>query len=109
MSAWLWLLVPFAPLLAALLPWLRERALPWLWLSGLPALLAALQPPVALELPWLGGVRWGADDVLTRAWLGFSAVLWTCAAIFASSSLGNGRGDCASGCSGSWPWPAICC
>lgn len=54
MSAWLWLLVPFAPLLgAALLPWLRERALPWLWLSGLPALLAALQPPVALELPWL--------------------------------------------------------
>jgi len=43
MSAWLWLLVPFAPLLgAALLPWLRERALPWLWLSGLPALLAAL-------------------------------------------------------------------
>lgn len=94
MSAWLWLLVPFAPLLgAALLPWLRERALPWLWLSGLPALLAALQPPVALELPWLWeGVRWGADDVLTRAWLGFSAVLWTCAAIFASSSLGNGAG-----------------
>ena len=71
MSAWLWLLVPFAPLLgAALLPWLRERALPWLWLSGLPALLAALQPPVALELPWLWEVRWGADDVLTRAWLG---------------------------------------
>ncbi len=94
MSAWLWLLVPFAPLLgAALLPWLRERALPWLWLSGLPALLAALQPPMALELPWLWeGVRWGADDVLTRAWLGFSAVLWGCAAVFASSSLAHGAG-----------------
>ena len=37
-------------------------------------------------------MRWGTDDVLTRAWLGFSAVLWTCAAVFASSSLGNGAG-----------------
>ena len=56
MSAWLWLLVPFAPLLgAALLPWLRERALPWLWLSGLPALLAALVHALALSLAltWL--------------------------------------------------------
>ena len=63
MNAWLWLLVPFAPLLGgALLPWLRERCLPWLWLSCLPALLATLQPPPSLELPWLWeGVRWGAD------------------------------------------------
>ncbi|WP_436785049.1 complex I subunit 5 family protein [Stutzerimonas frequens] len=94
MNAWLWLLVPFAPLLGgALLPWLRERCLPWLWLSCLPALLATLQPPPSLELPWLWeGVRWGADDALTRAWLGFSAVLWGCAAVFASSSLAHGVG-----------------
>jgi hydrogenase-4 component B len=89
MSAWLWLLVPFAPLLGgALLLWLRERCLPWLWLACVPALLAALQPPSALELPWLWeGVRWGADDTLTRTWLGFTAVLWGCAAVFANSSL----------------------
>ena len=89
MNAWLWMLVPFAPLLAAvLLPWLRERLLPWLWLTCLPALLVAWQPPPALELPWLWeGVRWGADDALSRAWLGFTAVLWSCAAVFARSSL----------------------
>ena len=89
MSAWLWLLVPFAPLLGgALLLWLRERCLPWLWLACVPALLAALQSQPALELPWLWeGVRWGADDTLTRAWLGFTAVLWGCAAVFANSSL----------------------
>ena len=89
MNAWLWLLVPFAPLLGgALLLGLRERCLPWLWLACVPALLAALQPPPALELPWLWeGVRWGADDTLTRVWLGFTAVLWGCAAVFANSSL----------------------
>lgn len=89
MSAWLWLLVPFAPLLGGvLLLWLRERCLPWLWLACVPALLVALQPPLALELPWLWeGVRWGGSDSLTRAWLGFSALLWGCAAVFANSSL----------------------
>lgn len=93
MTAWLWLLVPFAPLLGGvLLLWLRERSLPWLWLACAPALLAALQPPPALELPWLWeGVRWGASDTLTRAWLGFTAVLWSCAAIFANSSLAADR------------------
>ncbi|MBK3746678.1 complex I subunit 5 family protein [Stutzerimonas balearica] len=89
MNAWLWLLVPLAPLLAAaLLPWLRERLLPLLPLTCLPGLLAALQPAPALELPWLWeGVRWGGDDLLTRAWLGFSAVLWAAAAWSAVGSL----------------------
>ncbi len=89
MNAWLWLLVPFAPLLGGvLLLCLRERSLPWLWLACVPALLVALQPPAALELPWLWeGVRWGGSDSLTRAWLGFSALLWGCAAVFANSSL----------------------
>ncbi len=89
MNAWLWLLVPFAPLLGGVfLLCLRERSLPWLWLACVPALLVALQPPAALELPWLWeGVRWGGSDSLTRAWLGFSALLWGCAAVFANSSL----------------------
>jgi formate hydrogenlyase subunit 3/multisubunit Na+/H+ antiporter MnhD subunit len=88
MSAWLWLLVPLAPLLGAVLLVARERAVPWLWASCLPALLATLAPPAVLELPWLWeGVRWGGDDLLTRAWLGFSALLWSCAAVFAASSL----------------------
>lgn len=89
MSAWLWLLAPFAPLLTAvLLPVLGQRLLPWLWLACLPALLAALQPPPALELPWLWeGIRWGAGDPLTRAWLAFAAVLWGSATAFGSRSL----------------------
>src|SRR3546814_17240576 len=93
MNAWLWLLVPFAPLLGGiLLLWLRERSLPWLWLACAPALLAALQPPPALELPWLWeGVRRGASDTLTRAWLGFNSVLGSCAAIFAKRRLAHER------------------
>ncbi len=111
MNAWLWLLVPLAPLLAAaLLPWLRERLLPLLPLTCLPGLLAALQPAPALELPWLWeGVRWGGDDLLTRAWLGFSAVLWAAAPGRRLAAWQAMRSGCASGCSGSWRWPATCC
>ena len=87
-SAWLWLLVPLAPLLAAasLAIW-RERAIGWLWLACVPALAMVVQPVAPLDLPMLWeGVRWGASDDLSRAWLGFTAVLWGCAGIFASSS-----------------------
>jgi formate hydrogenlyase subunit 3/multisubunit Na+/H+ antiporter MnhD subunit len=87
-GAWLWLLVPLAPLLAApsLAIW-RERAIGWLWLACVPALAMVVQPVAPLDLPMLWeGVRWGASDDLSRAWLGFTAVLWGCAGIFASSS-----------------------
>lgn len=88
MSAWLWLLVPLAPLLAGLgLLTLRERAIGWLWLACVPALAMVIWPMPALDLPMLWeGVRWGADDLLNRAWLGFTALLWGCAGVFASSS-----------------------
>ncbi|WP_404439413.1 proton-conducting transporter membrane subunit [Stutzerimonas chloritidismutans] len=88
MSAWLWLLVPLAPLLAGLgLLTLRERAIGWLWLACVPALALVIWPMPALDLPMLWeGVRWGADDLLSRAWLGFTALLWGCAGVFASSS-----------------------
>ncbi|WP_217477539.1 proton-conducting transporter membrane subunit [Stutzerimonas stutzeri] len=88
MSAGLWLLVPLAPLLAAvgLAVW-REHAIGWLWLACLPALAMVLFPAPTLALPMLwDGVRWGAADDLSRAWLAFTALLWGCAGIFASSS-----------------------
>lgn len=87
-GAWLWLLVPLAPLLAAtsLAIW-RARAIGWLWLACVPALVMVIHPMPALDLPMLWeGVRWGADDELSRAWLAFTALLWGCAGIFASSS-----------------------
>ena len=83
-----WLLVPGAPLLAllALLCW-RQRAAPWLWLAALPALVASAWPPAVLSLPWLWpGAGWGIEDSLGRAFLGFTALLWGCAAVFAASS-----------------------
>lgn len=87
-GAWLWLLVPMAPLLAGccLAIW-RERAIGWLWLACVPVLALVVQPVPLLELPMLwDGVLWGASDDLSRAWLGFTALLWGCAGIFASSS-----------------------
>lgn len=91
-GAWLWLLVPLAPLLAAaaLAVW-RERAVGWLWLACVPALALVVQPMPPLDLPMLwDGVRWGAADDLSRAWLGFTALLWGCAGTFASSSQKGG-------------------
>ncbi len=90
-GAWLWLLVPVAPLLAViLLLALRERVIGWLWLACVPALVATLWPAEGLDLPWLwADMRWGGDDALTRAWLGFSALLWGCAGVFATSSLAD--------------------
>ncbi|MCQ4257192.1 complex I subunit 5 family protein [Stutzerimonas stutzeri] len=87
-GAWMWLLVPLAPLLAAgaLAIW-RERAVVWLWLACVPALVLVFQPMPTLDLPMLwDGIRWGASDDLSRAWLGFTALLWGCAGVFASSS-----------------------
>jgi hydrogenase-4 component B len=83
-----WLAVPLAPLIAALLLlcW-RDRITPWLWLSCLPALLAAWHPPAAVPLPALWpGAEWGADDLVTRAFLGFTALLWACASVYACAS-----------------------
>ena len=90
-GAWLWVLVPLAPLLAAasLGIW-RERAIGWLWLACIPALVLTAHPMPTLGLPMLvDGVRWGVDDELSRAWLAFTALLWGCAGIFASSSQRN--------------------
>lgn len=88
LDAFGWLILPLAPLLAALLLlcW-RDRVTPWLWLSCVPALLAAFSPPAAVPLPALWpGAEWGANDLVTRAFLGFTALLWGCASIYAFAS-----------------------
>lgn len=83
-----WLIIPLAPLFAAilLLCW-RDKVIPWLWLSCVPALIAAVFPPAAVPLPALWpGAAWGDSDLVTRALLGFTALLWGCASIYAFAS-----------------------
>lgn len=89
MSALLWLLVPGLPLLAVGLLWRWPNAVgPWLWLSCLPALLLSFWPAPTLELGVLWpGSAWGTSDLIGRAWLAFSAVLWACASHFALHDL----------------------
>lgn len=84
MNALGWLLIPLGPL-AALLAVLivRDRVMPWLWLACLPALVAAVWPPEALDLSWLWpGAVWHAADQVTRGILGFTALLWAAASIY---------------------------
>lgn len=85
---WLWLSVPLAPLLgaAAVMQW-RDRTPPWLWLTAVPALIAAAWPTQPLPLPELWpGATLGSHDLLTRSWLAFSAALWGLASIYAANS-----------------------
>lgn len=91
LDAFGWLIIPLAPLLAALLLWVwRDKAAPWLWLSCIPALAAAIFPPATVPLPALWpGAAWGAGDLITRAFLGFTALLWGCASIYAVASQKN--------------------
>ena len=93
MNPLLWWLVPLTPLLAGILLWRWPRQLaPWYWLTCLPALLLSIWPAHSLELTMLWpGAIWGAEDLLARAWLGFSALLWGCASRFAVADLSDGR------------------
>lgn len=91
MSAWVWLLVPATPLLAALmLIVLRSRVqalAPWLCLSVVPALLATfLAAPAFVPDALWEGARWAADSTVTRPWLAFTAVLWGVAGFYAGYS-----------------------
>jgi hydrogenase-4 component B len=83
---WLW--IPLTPLLAMPLHWRwRDRVAPWLWLTCVPALLAAFYPPASHSMAWLWpGATWGGADLVTRAFLGFGALLWGCASVFAGYS-----------------------
>ena len=87
MTGFAWLLVPLAPCVGLVLLRWQDRVIPWLWLSCVPALLLACWPaqPSSFSLLW-PGTRWGADDLMARGFLGFSALLWGCATIFAAVS-----------------------
>lgn len=88
MSGLWWLWIPLAPLLAlALIGRWPDRSAPWLWLTSLPALLAVFNPPASLNVAWLWpGATWGSADLLTRAFLGFGALLWGCASLYGAHS-----------------------
>lgn len=91
LDAFGWLIIPLAPLVVALLLlcW-RDRITPWLWLSCVPALLAAFSPPASVPLPALWpGAEWGANDLIARAFLGFTALLWGCASVYAFAGQKN--------------------
>lgn len=93
MSPLIWIVVLLAPLLAVGVLWRwPERAGPWIGLCCLPALLASLWPAPALE-PWLlwPGATLGAEDMLARAWLAFTALLWGCASVYACRDLAGDR------------------
>jgi len=88
----LWLIVPLAPLLAALWALSTHRAPGVLAvLATVPALLLALFPaePLTLTILW-PGASLGLVDALGQALLAFSALLWGLAGIYA---LTTQRGD----------------
>lgn len=92
MNQFIWLLIPLAPVFAALLLLIgRDRVAPWVGLSCLPGLFAAIyasiSPIPSLTLPVLWpGAEWGAQDIVSRAFLGFTALLWGCASVYAATS-----------------------
>lgn len=93
-AALLWLLVPVAPLAAALLLTLRGNApVRWMGLACVPALALALWPvpPLVLTDLW-PGAAWGSPDQLTRGWLAFTALLWAAASVFAAGYVPYGSG-----------------
>ena len=85
MNTVLWLLPIMTPLLGALLLLKGGRRwAPVLWLAPLPALLLAWMPLADLDLSWLWpDALWGTSDALASNWLGFTALLWLGASLFA--------------------------
>lgn len=85
MTSALWLLPIAIPLLGALLLFKGgQRWAPLLWLAPLPALLMAWAPIPILDLGWLWpNAQWGMTDGLATNWLGFTALLWLAASLFA--------------------------
>ncbi|HEV8078482.1 MAG TPA: proton-conducting transporter membrane subunit, partial [Marinobacter sp.] len=87
MSAYWWLIVPLAPLLAGLLLWrYPAQGRIAVALAPLPAILVACIPPPALALGWLWlPSLWGAEDWVSRILLGFTALLWLLAGLYAAA------------------------
>ncbi len=88
----LWMMAFMTPLFAALLlltlPRQRKMIITGMWISCVPALLLALWPPSDLLLQQMWpGARLGGTDMMTRMWLGFSALLWGIAGVAADREL----------------------
>ena len=90
----LWLVTFLTPLFAALLlfalPGHRHLIIACMWINCAPALLLAMWPPPDLLLQQIWpGAGLGGSDMMTRVWLGFTALLWGAAGVAASNELRN--------------------
>lgn len=85
MTGFFWLGLIVLPLaLALLLLDAGKRWRPLIWLAPLPALWLAWQPARELSLGFLWpDARWGLQHDLAGNWLGFTALLWLCAGLYA--------------------------
>lgn len=85
MTGFFWLGIIVLPLLSALLLLdAGKRWRPLIWLAPLPALGLAWFPLEVLRVDFLWpGARWGVEDDLARNWLGFTALLWLGAGLYA--------------------------
>lgn len=85
MTELLWLGIIVLPLaLALLLLKAGKRWRPLIWLAPLPAVWLAWQPAGELRLNFLWpDARWGLQDDLAGNWLGFTALLWLGAGLYA--------------------------
>lgn len=83
----LWLAIPLLPLIGWVVLCCQPKLSKWLPLVTLPALIAVFYVPKSLTLPGLWpGAQWGIDSLVNQAFLGFSALLWAAATIYAASS-----------------------
>lgn len=87
MSWLLWSTIPLLPLIGWSVVSRYPHCSKWLALVTLPAFIAVFSVPESLTLPNLWpGAQWGLDSLLNQAFLGFSALLWAIATVYASSS-----------------------
>lgn len=87
MSWLLWSAIPLLPLIGWSVVSRYPHCSKWLVLVTLPAFIAVFSVPESLTLPDLWpGAQWGLDSLLNQTFLGFSALLWAIATIYASSS-----------------------
>lgn len=87
MSWLLWCAIPLLPLIGWAVVSRYSHFSKWLALVTLPAFIAVFTLPEALVLPGLWpGAQWGINSLVNQAFLGFSALLWAAATVYAASS-----------------------
>lgn len=82
----LWSAIPLLPLIGWVVMCCQPKLSKWLLLVTLPALIAVFNLPASLVLPGLWpGAQWGIDSLVNQTFLGFSALLWAAATVYAVS------------------------